>query len=277
MHLADDKALIIVGQVYLNRIVVLTNSGRLDPGKSTRLPSLPMLTSHAQIVNTIEGFMVQQRVDGRPVEILEAGCGNRWNLELGGLDYRLTGVDLDPHAVDIRINKHKDLDEAIVGDLRTVDLSDRKFDIVYSAFVLEHVPGAASVLERFAGWLKPRGLILIRLPDPHSVKGLVTRVTPHWFHVMYYRYVLGSAVAGNPGYAPYPTYYDKVVSRSGIREFVQRHGLELVAEFGTDPPHPGPRIVDRIVRACVNLIALVSLGRYSARHTDILYVLRTRS
>ena len=82
--------------------------------------------------------------------------------------------------MEIRMKVRKDLDEAIHGDLRTISFGERRFDVVYSAFVLEHIEGAEDVLARMTGWLKPGGIIIIEIPDPGSVKGWVTKVTPHW-------------------------------------------------------------------------------------------------
>ena len=53
---------------------------------------------------------------------LEAGCGQRWGVDLSDCHIHLTGVDVDAAALKIRIAKHDDLDEAIVGDLFTIDL-----------------------------------------------------------------------------------------------------------------------------------------------------------
>src|SRR6185437_11416268 len=74
---------------------------------------------------------------GGPLRILEAGCGRDWPLHVS-VPYTLTGLDLDPDALAART----DLDEAIIGDLRTAELPAHSFDVVYSAFVLEHVSGA---------------------------------------------------------------------------------------------------------------------------------------
>ena len=146
------------------------------------------------------------------IDILEAGCGQRWLLKLEGNKFNLTGIDIDKDALEIRKNVHKDLDEAIHGDLRTIAFGDRKFDVIYSAFVLEHIEGAEDVLSRMIGWLEPNGIIIIEIPDPDSVKGRVTKITPHWFHIFYYRFVLGKITAGRPGYGPYRTIYDKIVA-----------------------------------------------------------------
>lgn len=69
--------------------------------------------------------------------ILEAGCGRKWNIALADVPFRLTGIDLDADALAYRTNVVGDLDEAIVGDLREVELTQHRYDVVFSAFVLE--------------------------------------------------------------------------------------------------------------------------------------------
>jgi len=243
-----------------------STKSRADTGTERGLKEITVLDTDADLAVVMKRFMQGQRVAGRKVEILEAGCGNRWFVELDGLDYRLTGVDLDAAAIKIRKEKWRDLDEAVIGDLRTVDLGERKFDIIYNAYVLEHIDGAEEVLKRFVGWLKPNGIIVLRIPDAQSVYGLITRTTPHWFHVFYYRYILGFKSAGKPGYAPYPTYYDAVVSRAGLHAFAQCNSLKVEAEFGLG--HDRLKLFKRIVN-------LLSFGRYADKHTNLFYVLRT--
>jgi hypothetical protein len=60
-------------------------------------------------------------------------------------------------ALRIRRDETKDLDEAIVGDLRTADFGQRTFDVIFNSYVLEHVPGAQQVLENFNRWVKRPG------------------------------------------------------------------------------------------------------------------------
>ncbi|MGH9955766.1 MAG: methyltransferase domain-containing protein, partial [Pyrinomonadaceae bacterium] len=79
--------------------------------------------------------------------------------------------------------------------------------VIYNSFVLEHIEDASQVLQNSTRWLKPGGIVVLKIPDPDSVCGFITRVTPHWFHVFYYRYLLGARNAGKPGYAPYTIDY----------------------------------------------------------------------
>ena len=79
-------------------------------------------------------------------------------------------MDLDFAALEHRKHVKKDLTHAIVGDLRTVDLPRERFDVVYSSFVLEHIEGAETALDNLVGSLKPRGLLIVRVPDVEGVQ-----------------------------------------------------------------------------------------------------------
>ena len=246
--------------------------------RTSAYPSmLPLLPTSADVMRVMESAMRNQRVGDRTVEILEAGCGSRWGVKLDGLKYRVTGVDMDAAAVSDRMARRKDLDEVVIGDLRTVDLGSLKFDVIYNSFVLEHVPGAEALLERFVGWLRPGGIILIRVPDRDSVQGLITRLTPHWFHVWYYRFVCGSKTAGQPGHAPYRTIYDPVVSRAGMHAFATQHGLVIEAEYGSGGSVKGNRPIQFAIRALTRVVSILTLGRFSDRHGDLTFILRLPS
>ena len=171
----------------------------------------------------------------RPLQILEAGCGQKWDIDLDDLKYVLTGVDLDATALKIRIEEQKDLDHEIVGDLVSVQLPENSFDVVYSYYVLEHIANARSALLNFLKWLRPGGIAIIKVPDPNSVHGFFAGITPHWFHV-FYRHVLGNRYAGKPGHGPYTTYYDAVISRSGMRKFCADNSVSLT-EFRVNASH----------------------------------------
>lgn len=238
------------------------------------LRPLELSPSLEREVQLIEHFIKQQAPMDGVVRILEAGCGQRWALRLDGIQYFLTGVDSDPQALDIRKNVKKDLDEAVVGDLRTVIFDPAKFDVIYNSFVLEHIHGAEGVLQSFVRWLKPGGLMIIRIPDPDSVQGFITRITPHWFHVFYYRHILKYKNAGLPGYAPYRTYYDPVVSRRGLHRFCERNKLTIKAEFGDAYWRPGHGSIQAVINLIKRAIKIVSFGKLSDRHTNLLYILQ---
>lgn len=211
-----------------------------------------------------------------PVRILEAGCGRRWTLDLSGVNYTLTGIDVDEQALRLRRDNIGDLDETILGDLRDVPIADGSYDVIYSSFVLEHVDGAMNVLNNFVRWLKPGGILILRIPDRESVYGFITRITPHSFHVWYKRHVLAMAGAGTPGHGPYPVFYDEVVSRKGVARFCRANGIDMLWEYG----HPfyirGKRLGTLATSSVMLLISTCSLGRLAWRHNNVTFVLRKR-
>ena len=213
--------------------------------------------------------IVRYARDKGSIEILEAGCGRRWPFDLGGIDYRLTGVDINEDALRIRQEEKRDLHEVVLGDLRTVDFGNRRFDIIYSSFVLEHVPNAEQVMANFLDWLKPGGLLILKFPNRDSVYGFVTRFTPFWFHVFYKRYICGYPNAGKPGFGPFPTVHDEIIAREQFERFVRAHDLSIETTCGFG-------ILPKFQRLGVRFLANLSLGRLTADYHNLLYVLGTQ-
>jgi SAM-dependent methyltransferase len=129
--------------------------------------------------------LIARRIRGiagdEELQILEAGCGRKWPIDLSGARYRLTGVDLDAKALEARKNEVRDLHEAIVGDLCSIDFPRAHFDVIYSAFVLEHIKGAEEVLEKLVLWLKPGGLLILQVPDRDQSTGSSRESRPSGF------------------------------------------------------------------------------------------------
>lgn len=202
---------------------------------------------------------------GEPLRILEAGCGRRWPFKLDGVHYELTGVDADADALESR--RTQDLDHAILGDLRTVELPAETFDVIYSSFVLEHVLGAQVVLENFVRWLRPGGYLILAFPDRDSVYGFFTRITPFWVHVAYKRYFMGRPNAGRLGHGPYPTHHDKIIGRAAFCRFLADNGFKVLEEkgFGTIPP---------LQRVFTRTVEGLTFRRLVSGHNNLFYVAR---
>jgi len=238
------------------------------------MKELKLLNSYAEEDDLLTSYIKELFSAQSDLRILEAGCGPNWPLKLDGIKCRLTGVDLDRDALESRINVAKDLDEAIVADLRNLDLGTRKFDVIYNAFVLEHVEKAALVLENFSRWLRPGGLLILKLPDRNTVFGFIANMTPFWFHVLYHKYVLRRKNAGVPGFGPYPTYYDRIVSRSGIREYCESHHFTIAEERGLCTYGVEKHMRAQLIRLVAMAVSALSLGRLPWKHNNLTYVLR---
>ena len=202
--------------------------------------------------------------------IIEAGCGRRWPKELANPTATVIGIDTDPAALALRT----DLSEKILDDIRTAQGPTGGADVVYSSFVLEHVQDASKALDNFVRWLKPGGTILLRVPDRDSVWGAGTRLTPLWFHVLWQRWVMGYRPAGTPGYGPYPTYHEPVISRAGIREFCEAHNCWLIEENGV-AMHLQQ---NKWIMLPISLAGwLLSFGRLAWRHSNLQFTIRKLS
>jgi SAM-dependent methyltransferase len=227
---------------------------------------------------TLLSDIIAREAEGKPVlRVLEAGCGREWHLRTESLPLEITGVDLDARALDYRHNVRKDLHRAILGDLRTVELPRGHYDVVFSSFVLEHIAEAERALDNMVQWLKPGGLLIVRVPDLAGFQTFAARILPHWAAVLYYRHGWKIENAGKPGFAPYPTHYDDVISVAGFRNYCRTAGLSLVQMLGVgNYAERGTGLLSRLVPFAARAVALASFGKVHDRHVDLTFVARKR-
>jgi SAM-dependent methyltransferase len=235
-----------------------------------RLPPIPVLPDEPAADEIVRARIQSYARDKGRIHILEAGCGRRWPYRLQDLDFVLTGVDLDPDALRIRQNEKRDLHEAVLGDLRTVSFDKHCFDIIYSAYVLEHVPQTERVLLNFLDWIKLGGLIILKFPDRDSVYGFITRITPHWAHIAYKRYLARKPNAGRRGFGPYPTVHEPIIGRERFESFAREHGLTAAAAYGYGT-------LPWFQRLGTRLVAALSCGRLTARYYNLMYILESQA
>ena len=149
-----------------------------------------------------------------------------------------------------------------------ISLPPRSFDIVHCAFLLERIPHAALVLDRFVAALRPGGLLLLRVRDRDCAAAALDRITPEPVR----RTVWARLHAGEPG--PLPAIYDPVTSARGLQAYALSHGLVIVRrETARTVPEPPGRLTGAIGVARA-LIAWLSRGRLTDAHDELLYVIR---
>ncbi|QII12865.1 hypothetical protein KsCSTR_34860 [Candidatus Kuenenia stuttgartiensis] len=236
---------------------------------------MKLLRDQNQECEIFEKYIKEKACCGHQLNILEAGCGRFWPLDMSGVrNYRITGVDINKDALEIRQTQQKDIDEIIIGDLRYISLGENKYDIIYNSFVLEHIDGAEHVLNNFLRWLKPGGLLLLKFPARNSVYGFITRITPFWFHVFYKKYILGYKNAGKSGWGPFPTFCDKVLSRKRFHAFCKKHGLIIREEYGMNLTKAYFFTLPE--RWFVTIIHVISFGKLASDHNNLTYILEKR-
>jgi SAM-dependent methyltransferase len=212
---------------------------------------------------------------GRPVSVLQAGCLAPLRelalgeLAEGGFDISVTAVDADqPLARRVLRDTRSAYDDVITGDLRTVPIPQRAYDVVYCALLLERVEHVELVLDRLTSALKPGGLLLVRTGDRHSAAALLDRMLPR----MIRRAVWSRFRPGIPG--PFAPVYEKAVCAEGIASYALMRGL-VIAARARDLTRPArPPGLSSSVRVTCAAISRLSGGRFDDSHDELLYVIR---
>ncbi len=213
-------------------------------------------------------------LDGREsARMLDAGCGSARKFRIP-VEVHTVGIDVSQRQLE----RNQHLAESIHGDLQTYPLPERSFDLVICWDVLEHLAKPEAALRNMRRALKPDGLMILGLPNLMSVKGLVTKFSPHAFHIWFYRRVYRSAKSGEDDAGPFPTFFRLAIAPKGIRRFAQESGLRVV-HFGR-VESPMQRLVrlrysitGRVWKAIRFAIKCVSVGAVDAERTELIVVL----
>jgi SAM-dependent methyltransferase len=210
--------------------------------------------------------------------IYEAGGGSTSFLPLSVLDRaHVTVVDIDEDQ--IRNNDYAQ--QTILGDVQSYRFKPGSFDLVICYNVIEHLADVEAALLGFCESLKQGGLILIGAPNPKSLSGVVTKYSPHWFHVWFYRHVRGDKNAGLPGQAPFPTFFHPLVSLSKLEVFAGEHALRVIYKKEYESPRfPEMRARKPVLAALLDAVAVAANlflpGKADVRRGDYHVILRKR-
>jgi SAM-dependent methyltransferase len=195
----------------------------------------------------------------QPVHILEAGCGWGEGLRLDGNGHLVTGVDLDTPELRAHTATRTDLTACHLGDLRTVPMPPRAFDIVHAPYLIERVTHAELVLDRFVAALKPGGLLLVRLRDRETAFGFLDRLLPGRLR----RTLWGRTLRGRPR-----AVYDRVASHKGMQWYCVLRGLVIAEEYASREAPSG------LAAGLCRVVGVLTRGRYTADHSEITLVIR---
>ena len=169
--------------------------------------------------------ILKNRLRGKHVRIYEAGGGSISCIPISSFDHpSVTVVDVDEEQ--LRNNSYADV--RISGDIQTYSFSANSFDLVSCCNVIEHLDRPDQAIQRFYTALGCGGLLFIAAPNPSSLSGIVTRYTPHWFHVWVSRVIYGNKNAGKPGYHPFPTVFHMIVSPERLVDFCLKLGFKPI-------------------------------------------------
>lgn len=103
----------------------------------------------------------------KSASILDVGCGSGYPIAsyIINKGYRLTGVDSSKKLLAIA-ERNCPAMRCIFGDLRTIKFAEN-FDGIIEWWALFHLPKAAheNMIQRFASWLKPGGILQFTTGD----------------------------------------------------------------------------------------------------------------
>jgi hypothetical protein len=204
------------------------------------------------------------------VNILLAGSGWGGELDLARLDARhvdrhITGVDVDIPDLRAHTQARTDLDTWHLGDLRTVPMPPRAYDIVCAPYLVDRIPNAELVLDRFVAALKPGGLMIVRFRDRDTAFGFVDRLIPAQ---------LRRLLQVDPASTAPPAIYEPVASYGGMQWYCVMRGLVIAEEYTSqDTVHAYGRW-SRPVQGLGRVVSALSRGRLTADHGEVTFVIR---
>jgi SAM-dependent methyltransferase len=217
---------------------------------------------------------IEQALHSTKPRVLEAGGGSSTHVTLNRPTHT---VVLDNSPEQLARNSYAS--ETILGDLQDPKAFKGSYDLIVCWDVLEHLERPRAAVENMIASLNDRGLLLIACPNLYSIKGLLTRFTPHWFHVWFYRNIRGDKLAGGPGRAPFPTYLRREMALPAVLGYAKANKLQALVALA----YPGPAVQElkrkaswlyALYRLPAAVLYAVTFGRLDFSNTDYIVLLR---
>jgi SAM-dependent methyltransferase len=206
---------------------------------------------------------------GRAVTVLQAGCATAGDeLDLAALraspyEFAISFLDEDVAPVRAAVASRGDLGAATLGDLRSIPITPRSYDIVHCSMLLDRITNSEIVLGRLVAALLPGGLLLLRTADRETVAGYLDSKLPEPVRAALWR----SSHGDQPG--PFPAIYEPLASSTGIQAFFTRHGLAVAHRQVCAASGPPPAM-----HAARKVVASLSRGRLDSGYDELRYVVR---
>jgi SAM-dependent methyltransferase len=215
--------------------------------------------------------LARLRESGYEIAVTTVDQDNRLARQLLAREVREVRAEAAPAAQTLagtRLDQRAPAGPVILGDLRAVPLPPRSFDVVYCAFLLERIPNAALVLDRFVATLRPGGLLLLRIRDRDCAAAVLDRSAPEPLR----RALWDRLHPGEPG--PFPAVYDPLTSARGIESYATAHGLVITRRESARTLPDRPVRLAAALRASRILIGWLSRNHRTDAYDELLYVIR---
>jgi len=213
---------------------------------------------------------------GLPCTVYEAGCGSS-AIYQGLIDPAMYVIGVDMCECQLERNVTNSI--SILGDVETLAFEPDSVDFVVCFDVLEHLKSPFQALARFDECLKPNGFILLAFPNIWSLKGMITALTPYWFHKLFYRFIIGDKTAMTQQGRQFKTYLGpRLTYRRVIDYFDKKQYHSHLSEVyqGPVPEHlVNKHRFYRFAFWCASLFGkFLTLGRVDLRHSDVFILLQ---
>jgi SAM-dependent methyltransferase len=246
----------------------------LAPGLALSPRRPAKLTSHEDAWAGA-GAIIAKAFPGGGYKVLEAGGGSL--TALGSLkDAEFTVIDISPEQLE----RNGYAKTRLLGDLQAFDAYPDRYDVIVCRDVLEHLDAPEKAIDRLLAALAPGGLLVIGGPVPTSFKGLLTKWSPHWFHVAFYRLIMGEPDAGKPGHAPFRAYMNFCTRPEALKAKARKAGFICVFEALTPPSWMLSRmakvspLIPLFYNAAMAVMRAASLGTWRPDLSDMILVFR---
>lgn len=115
----------------------------------------------------------------KKTRLLDLGCGHSdFMKEAYNKTEHTYGIDSDRKAIE----KNKIIKNKIVGFADRMPFADNFFDLVVSAWVMEHLNNSDKVFKEIYRVLKPEGKIIFLTPNVWNYNVWIIRIIPEIFH-----------------------------------------------------------------------------------------------
>lgn len=195
------------------------------------------------------------------IRMLEAGCGSASHVKFRpAVD--AVGIDISPDQLE----RNKTMQEKILGDIQEYPLPRNEFDVVVCWWVMEHLSRPKDALVNMFGSVKPEGLLILAFPNLLSFKGLATKITPFWFHKLFY---LSMGIKSGP----FPTYLRLAILPENVMRFAEKCGFSvrfsrLGEGFMTRRIRTSSRLADLALSAVDLTMQTISFGKVGSLWLD---------
>lgn len=106
-----------------------------------------------------------KQISKNKTNLLDMGCGEGTRLaNIADKGTNVYGIDISPKAIEIAKKKYPKFNFH-VGNLEKLPYANEKFDLVYSAFVLEHLDNPKKAIKEGIRVLKKGSSILVAAPN----------------------------------------------------------------------------------------------------------------